>query len=152
MYASPFNGVGVFSLSSSSPMSPGGVGRQRKRLGLGDGEVVVRSWNHIKQAEEQLLARRGTSTSASRQHSFFRSGPLSPTSEPGDATEMIANCRDDMNALWEDKLVQEVLVKRNVTLADSAELWVHIFFPAAFSYVRFTLLSSPLSGVDPAFG
>jgi len=82
----------------------------------------VRSWNHIKQAEEQLLARRGTSTSASRQHSFFRPGPLSPTSEPGDATEMIANCRDDMKALWEDKLVQQVLVKRNVTLADSAEL------------------------------
>jgi hypothetical protein len=39
-----------------------------------------------------------------------------------DATEVIASCRDDMKALWEDKAVQALLQKHNNRLQDSAGL------------------------------
>ena len=37
-----------------------------------------------------------------------------------DATEVIASCRDDMKALWEDKAVQALFQKHNICLQDSA--------------------------------
>lgn len=72
---------------------------QRKRTG----EFVVKSWKHV--LERNLERMRG-----------------SPDSE--EATGVIAGCRDDIKALWEDATVQDVLVKRNIRLADSADLWV----------------------------
>ena len=38
-----------------------------------------------------------------------------------DATEVIAGCREDIAALWEDHVVDEILVRRKISLGDSAE-------------------------------
>ena len=39
-----------------------------------------------------------------------------------DATEVIAGCREDVRALWEDGVVQEMLARQRIRLADSAGL------------------------------
>jgi hypothetical protein len=51
--------------------------------------------------------------------------PTSPRhngDERDESTEVIARCRDDMKALWEDRVVKEVMSKRRLRLEDSAEL------------------------------
>lgn len=40
------------------------------------------------------------------------------------ATEVIASCADDMRALWEDSVVQEMLRRRRVRLEDTPGLYV----------------------------
>ena len=42
--------------------------------------------------------------------------------ERDDATEVIAGCREDVRALWEDGVVQEMLARQRIRLADSAGL------------------------------
>lgn len=60
------------------------------------------------------------------------SGPGSRAVSPGpgsredperdDATEVIAGCREDMRALWEDEVVREMLARQRMKLEDSAGL------------------------------
>lgn len=45
-----------------------------------------------------------------------------PGGERDDATEVIAGCREDVRALWEDEVVQEMLARQRIRLADSAGL------------------------------
>ncbi|EPT05833.1 hypothetical protein FOMPIDRAFT_1155651 [Fomitopsis schrenkii] len=62
------------------------------------------------------------------------SGPGSRAVSPGpgsregperdDATEVIAGCRDDMRALWEDGVVREMLARQRMRLADSASFFL----------------------------
>jgi guanine nucleotide-binding protein alpha-1 subunit len=40
----------------------------------------------------------------------------------GDATEVIAGCRDDIKSLWDDAIVRQILHKRKVNLSDSGTL------------------------------
>lgn len=65
-------------------------------------DLVVKSWKHL---FERNLGNH----------------PLANGSETDEATELIFDCRDDMLALWKDRLVQVLLNKRLLKLADSAE-------------------------------
>jgi hypothetical protein len=69
----------------------------------------------------------------------FRSGKTSgvPTSAPkrgwdaelDEITGVIASCKDDMKAIWEDPMVRTVLSKRNVRLDETPGLCVCSFAP-----------------------
>jgi guanine nucleotide-binding protein subunit alpha len=125
MYATPFDGPssapnlsGEASSSTAGSNSNVNPNFRRRRIGAGAGEVVVRSWKSFLQADADRLPP--------------SSGSLSPRGARGDkltvgdtvdeATEVIAKCKDDLKALWEDTLVQQVLVERKVKMADSAGL------------------------------
>src|SRR3984957_5739805 len=51
-------------------------------------------------------------------------------------TEVIARCKDDMKALWEDSVVRSVLSRRKIRLEDSAGLFVSI---SIFTLFRFLI-------------
>ncbi|TFY58140.1 hypothetical protein EVJ58_g6593, partial [Rhodofomes roseus] len=53
-----------------------------------------------------------------------REGALTPGSERDDATEVIAGCREDMKALWEDEVVREMLARQRMRMEDSAEFFL----------------------------
>lgn len=70
------------------------------------GEVVVRSWKHVLERNEELSK-----------------NPLGVQgNEMDDTTRVIVGCKDAIKALWEDDVVQAVLKKRKVRLPDSAAL------------------------------
>ena len=73
------------------------------------GEFVVRCW------QDALRTPPPAAASSSKAHGKERA-------DADDATEVIASCRDDMKALWEDKAVQALLQKHNIRLQDSAGL------------------------------
>ncbi|KAG6879384.1 hypothetical protein C0992_003098 [Termitomyces sp. T32_za158] len=81
---------------------------------LGEGLVVrtkefgVRGWKHV--FEGPLAALSGNSQHNSRE----KSGTVD------DATEVIAECKQDISALWVDPAVKAVLDKRRIRLEDSA--------------------------------
>jgi guanine nucleotide-binding protein alpha-1 subunit len=45
-----------------------------------------------------------------------------PDKERDDATEMLVTCRDDIKSLWEDKVIQELLKRRNLRMEDAPGL------------------------------
>jgi hypothetical protein len=45
-----------------------------------------------------------------------------------DETEVILGCKEDIKALWTDKVVRAVLAKRRMRVEDSAGLFVDLFF------------------------
>ncbi|KAG6884401.1 hypothetical protein C0993_011489 [Termitomyces sp. T159_Od127] len=71
-------------------------------------EFGVRGWKHV--FEGPLAALSGSSKHNSRD----KSGAVD------DATEVIAECRQDISALWVDPAVKAVLKKRRIRLEDSA--------------------------------
>lgn len=73
----------------------------RKRVG----EFAVKSWKHVLERNQE----HGRGAEAEN-----------PVSDQ--ATEAIANCREDINAMWKDPVVRDVLAKRKIRLADSADL------------------------------
>jgi guanine nucleotide-binding protein subunit alpha len=86
-----------FDAVSSRPSS------SRKR----PGEFVVRSWIHVLERMQERGRRRGAE---------------SPDSD--DATGVIAGCRQDIKALWADPIVHDLLAKRKIRLADSADFFL----------------------------
>src|ERR1700722_15436903 len=63
-----------------------------------------------------------------------QSKPGSTAADP--TTEVIARCKDDMKALWEDSVVRSVLSRRKIRLEDSAGLFVSI---SIFTLFRFLI-------------
>jgi guanine nucleotide-binding protein alpha-1 subunit len=103
MYATPFE-------------SPTVSNSRRRRTG--GGEVVVRSWKSVLQAEEHIF-------SAARQRPSLSRGGNGRNGEdpkPDEATEVIASCKEDIKALWDDPAVKSVLLRSKKKLADSAGL------------------------------
>lgn len=115
-YATPFDASSP--LPSAHGSSGSGSGFKRRRIGAGGGEVVVRSWKHLLQAEEWVSQTR--SSSRGRRESAQGGGGGGGPSDPDAASEAIANSKADIKALWEDPVVQAVLTQRKVKLADSA--------------------------------
>jgi len=72
------------------------------------GEFVVRCWKDAFQAPS-------SPTSSNRALGKERA-------DHDEATEVIARCKDDMKALWDDDIVQGVLRRRKIRLQDSAGL------------------------------
>jgi guanine nucleotide-binding protein subunit alpha len=72
-------------------------------------EFVVRSW---KDALKPSMSR------------ATHAGQTREKPDSDEATEVIAGCREDMKALWEDETVQTVLKKRKLQLDESAGLYV----------------------------
>ena len=114
-YATPFDALSTTtypphnaSISSTS---------RRRRIGTGGGEVVVRSWKYLLQAEDRV----SSSSSRGRRESE-QGGQQAQVSHADEATDVIASCKADIKALWEDSVVQAVLIRRKVKLADSAGL------------------------------
>ncbi|EAU89179.2 guanine nucleotide-binding protein alpha subunit [Coprinopsis cinerea okayama7 len=65
----------------------------------------------------------GTGTRSPRSHSRSRpnsDGSGSDNDDVDEATDVIANCREDIKTLWSDPAVGEVLKKRDIRLEDSA--------------------------------
>jgi guanine nucleotide-binding protein subunit alpha len=115
MYATPFDEP----VPAPNPVV--GTSFRRRRIGAGAGEVVVKSWKAVIHADGEgvppptdPLSSRGTRANQALEP------PESGTLD--EATETIASCRDDIKALWEDPLVQRVLMKHKVKISDSAEL------------------------------
>ena len=110
----------------------------KRRLGAGTEEIVggggdvlgedpvhgrrkefgVRAWRHV--FEGPLAALSGNS-----QHNSSREKAANATD---DATEVIAECKQDMRALWVDPAVKAVLKRRRIRLEDSAGLYVYSTF------------------------
>ena len=65
-----------------------------------------------------------TKTNTAPEGSQENSAPSSPDklSPAEEATELIANCREDIKSLWMDDVVRKVLKKPRVRLEDSAGL------------------------------
>ena len=103
MYATPFEA------------SPSSNSRRRR---TGGGEVVVRSWKSVLQAEERVFSVARQRPSVSR----GGNGRNDEDPKPDEATEVVASCKEDIKALWEDPIVKSVLSRRSVKLADSAGL------------------------------
>jgi hypothetical protein len=74
-------------------------------------EFFVRSWNW---RDFLQASRNGDSSRRSPRHDV----------SSHDVTEVIAGCKDDIKALWEDNAIQEMLRRRRVRLEDSASLFV----------------------------
>lgn len=71
-------------------------------------EFSVRSWQDVLAPEEK------NSQSSESSSSYKLDVP----------TDIIASCRDDMKALWDDKTVRLALKRRKVQLPDSVDLYV----------------------------
>lgn len=56
-------------------------------------------------------------------------------------TLTIAGCKDDMKALWDDKMVRLALKRRKLRLPDSAGLWVHPFLNLVVCSCHFSFLN-----------
>jgi hypothetical protein len=73
-------------------------------------DFFVRSTNGWKSALDKLHGRRP-------------SGAVDPEPQPhDDVAEVLANCREDMKALWADESVRELLKRRQIRLADTPGL------------------------------
>jgi guanine nucleotide-binding protein alpha-1 subunit len=115
-YATPFDA----STTSYPPSSTHDSSSSRqRRIGAGGGEVVVRSWKYLLQAEERVSP---TPSSSRGQREDRESEQGRSLPDPDAASEFIANSKADIKALWEDPVVQAVLTRRKVKLADSAGL------------------------------
>lgn len=148
MYATPFD---------QPPRPATGAGFGRRRHAGGGGEVVVRSWKHVLQAEELVSGRGGRTTSPARP--VGRRGAVQGATGDqalagrDDATDVIAGCKDDMKALWGDDVVHEVLARQKVKLADSAELSVPIssicYFVLSLLFMKKQLFRPTRSYCEP---
>ncbi|KAH6905970.1 guanine nucleotide binding protein, alpha subunit [Coprinopsis sp. MPI-PUGE-AT-0042] len=74
-----------------------------------------------KRPKEFTVRRLKDALNGSRRSQDSPSPSSSPAKDPSsEATELIANCKEDMKALWTDENVRKVLKKRRVRLEDSA--------------------------------
>ncbi|KAG6917482.1 hypothetical protein DXG01_002345 [Tephrocybe rancida] len=108
----------------------------KRRLGAGSEEVVGGGGGVL--GEDQPALVRRTKEFGVRGWKHVLEGPLAalngntgndrPGSKEGavdDATEVIAECRQDMRALWADPTVQEVLKRRRIRMEDSAGFFLN---------------------------
>ncbi|KAG6370874.1 guanine nucleotide binding protein, alpha subunit [Boletus reticuloceps] len=65
-----------------------------------------------------------------------------------DATEVISSCKNDIIALWTDRVVREMLQRYRVRLEDSASLFVSTFFPRNVSSLNSYVISSFLDNAE----
>ncbi|EEB94622.1 hypothetical protein MPER_06532 [Moniliophthora perniciosa FA553] len=74
------------------------------------GEFSVRCWYDVVNPEG---------------HKNVTGAEWNPQSDLHDATISIADCKDDMKALWDDKIVQAAIARRKLRLPDSAGFFLH---------------------------
>lgn len=115
------NNIPMYATPFDAPSSQRTSSRKRT------GEFVVKSWKHVLERSQERM--RGSADSE-------------------DATGVIAGCRDDIKALWEDPIVQDVLARRNIRLADSADLWVALTVSLRSFLENFNVILSFLGAVD----
>jgi len=92
------NGLGVLGEPITDPSSPG---RGREEFG-------IRGWGH-------LFANAPGGVGGA-------DGGRAGGSDGDEATELLAKCRDDIKAVWDDEVVRAVLRNRKMRLEDSAGL------------------------------
>lgn len=88
-------------------------------------EFSINSSNGWKSALDRFRTLRTSPSSARHDNGAVNVGPSTPRTAKDseeEIVEVIASCRDDIKALWEDNIVTEMLNRRKVRLEDAPGL------------------------------
>lgn len=101
------------SATSAAPFDPSSPQANRSK------EFSVHSTNGWKTALERFRAARRRASNSSSEHK----GVLRKVRDLEEEVQgVVAGCREDMRAVWEDRVVREMLARRKVRIEDSAGL------------------------------